>query len=188
MKYYKEWADSYKKTMKVAKRAISSWSFSAPVESYCGNEYRGINSFLRNETDCETNRYREMADILSIVLCLAPRIPENIVVYRLVDDNFIAEFMEETIKYGMFQEKGFMSTSLLENIVNVDEYFASEHNLLKIYVKSGTIGIYVNSVVDRSEEEVLLFPNRILILRKPPYNSRKLRKVVYECDLYESFE
>ena len=84
--------------MKVAKRAISSWSFSAPVESYCGNEYRGINSFLRNETDCETNRYREMADILSIVLCLAPRIPENIVVYRLVDDNFIAEFMEEVIK------------------------------------------------------------------------------------------
>lgn len=94
----KLWADSYKKTMKVAKRAISSWSFSAPVESYCGNEYRGINSFLRNETDCETNRYREMADILSIVLCLAPRIPENIVVYRLVDDNFIAEFMEEVIK------------------------------------------------------------------------------------------
>lgn len=45
--------------------------------------------------------------------------------YRLVDDNFIAEFMEETIKYGMFQEKGFMSSIvhitkqlILENSIN----------------------------------------------------------------------
>lgn len=88
---------------------------------------------MRKEVDSESNIYREMADILSIVLCSAPRIPMNIVLYRLVCDKFISELIEQNKqdRPTPIQEKGFMSTSLLRDIVYADEAYACENNLLK---------------------------------------------------------
>ena len=189
MKYYKSWANSYKDVMRLAKHLITNSLFTAPIECYCGDTYRQINDFLRKEVDSESNIYREMADILSIVLCSAPRIPTNIVLYRLVDDKFVSELIEQNKqdRPTPIQEKGFMSTSLLRDIVYADGAYACENNLLKIYVESDTIGIYVNAITKRSEEEMLLFPNMYLALTNYPYRDDEVNKMVYECKLIKFY-
>lgn len=175
--------------MRLAKHSITNSLFTAPIECYCGDTYRKINDFLRKEVDSESNIYREMADILSIVLCSAPRIPTNIVLYRLVDDKFVSELIEQNKqdRPTPIQEKGFMSTSLLRDIVYADGAYACENNLLKIYVESDTIGIYVNAITKRSEEEMLLFPNMYLALTNYPYRDDEVNKMVYECKLIKFY-
>ena len=76
-----------------------------------------------------------------------------------------------------------MSTSLLKDIANEQESYAKENNLLKIFVPKDTMGVYVNSVTKRSEEEMLLIPNMYLGLVSYPYKDKKIRKTVFECQL-----
>lgn len=80
-----------------------------------------------------------------------------------------------------------MSTSLLRDIVYADGAYACENNLLKIYVESDTIGIYVNAITKRSEEEMLLFPNMYLALTNYPYRDDEVNKMVYECKLIKFY-
>lgn len=189
MTHYKNWAQSYKDVMKLAKNSVKGSIFTAPVECYCGYTYRQINNYLRNEIDSESNIYREMADILSIVLCSAPRIPDNVILYRLVNDEFINEFIKLN-KQEMptpIHEKGFMSTSLIKDIVDEEEAYATRKNLLKIYVESDTMGIYVNAITRRSEEEMLLVPNMYLALINYPYRDDDIEKMVFECKLLKFY-
>ncbi len=185
MEIYQNWANKYKEVMKLAKKIELDRMFTAPIECYCGYTYREINNFLRNEVDIESNRYREMADILSIVLCSAPRIPINLILYRLVSDEFISELIRLNKQDSPIpiQEKGFISTSLIKDIVNENEAYASERNLLKIYVESDTVGIYVNAIARRSEQEMLLIPNMYLALVEYPYIDQLIGKTVFECKL-----
>lgn len=85
---------------------------------------------------------------------------------------------------SVVQEKGFMSTSLLSSIVNVNEIYTNEVNILKLYVNKGSIGIYVNSITKRSEQELLLYPNSFLKLLKYPYYDERLNKIVWECEVF----
>ncbi len=80
-----------------------------------------------------------------------------------------------------------MSTSLIKDIVDQEESYAAENNLLKIYVEKGTIGVYVNAVTKRSEEEMLLFPNMYLGLIGYPYNDKESGKIIYECKLIKFY-
>ena len=89
IEHYKNWADKYKQVMQMSKMAIKGSLCDAPLECYCGYSYRQINEFLRYEKDNEYHTYRELADILSVVLCSAPRVPHNLVLYRMVNDEFI---------------------------------------------------------------------------------------------------
>lgn len=98
IEYYKNWADKYKRVMQMSKRAIKGSLCEVPVECYCGYSYRKINEFLRYGRDTEHHTYRELADILSIVLCSAPRIPHDLVLYRMVDDKFIDMLIEKIDK------------------------------------------------------------------------------------------
>ena len=185
MKHYLNLAQQYKNVMRLTKNSIKKSLCTAPIECYCGYSYKQINNFLRNGIDSEENLYREMADILSMVLCSAPRIPCNLVLYRMVNDEFIDKLIEQN-KQDIptpIQEKGFMSTSLIKDIVNENEAYAAEKNVLKIYVEQSTIGIYVNSVTRRSEEEMLLFPNMHLGLSDYPHKDIDSGKIVYECKL-----
>ena len=56
-------------------------------------------------------------------------------------------------------------------------------NLLKIYVPKDTVGIYVNAITRRSEEEMLLFPNMFLALLSYPYKDYETGKIIFECGL-----
>lgn len=80
-----------------------------------------------------------------------------------------------------------MSTSLLKDIANENEPYAAENNLLKIFVPKDTIGIYVNAVTRRNEEEMLLFPNMYLGLVSYPYKEEEIRKIIYECKLIKLY-
>ena len=76
-----------------------------------------------------------------------------------------------------------MSTSLLKEIAHEDSYYAHWNNMLKIYVPEDTVGIYVNAVVERSEEEVLLPPHMTLRLIEYPHYDESIQKKVFECQL-----
>lgn len=161
MSHYKQWSEQYKDTMAVASHALKEGLYTIPLESYCGNEYQGINQFMRNGTDNKNNKYRELSDILTIVLCSAPRIPCNLVLYRLVNEEFIEKLIERNKENTPLpiQEKGFMSISLLKYIAGKSESYVTGNTLLKIYVPKETVGVYVNAVTQRNEEEVLLLQN-----------------------------
>lgn len=182
---YKYWAEKYKKYMQMAKDVVKTSFCTAPLECYCGYSYRQVNQFLRYGIDYKHNTYRELSDILSLVLCTAPRISCNLVLYRMVNDNFIDMLVEKNTQETPtpVQEKGFMSTSLLKDITNENESYAAESNLLKIFVPQNTIGVYVNAVVRRSEEEMLLFPNMYLGLASYPYKDEETGKMIFECKL-----
>lgn len=188
--YYGDWAEKYKKIMRVAGDVVKNSLYTAPIECYCGYSYRQINEFLRYDKDNENHTYRELSDILSIVLCTAPRIPCDLILYRVVGDDFISQLVEKNKENipTPIQEKGFISTSLLKNIVNEDEAYAVGDNLLKIYVPRNTIGVYVNSITKRSEEEMLLYPNMFLGLASYPYYDKKSGKKIFECQLIKFYE
>lgn len=189
IEHYKNWADKYKQVMQMSKSSIKSCLCAEPIECYCGYSYRQTNDFLRYEKDDNYHTYRELADILSIALCSAPRIPHNLVLYRMVDDEFINMLIEKNKQEfpTPMQEKGFMSTSLLKNIANETEPYASQNNLLKIFVPKDTIGVYVNAVTRRSEEEMLLFPNMYLCLISYPYKDEDTGKILFECQLIKMY-
>lgn len=183
--HYEKWALKYEQVMQMSKAVINSSLCDAPLECYCGYSFRQINEFLRYGKDDKYHTYREMADILSIVLCSAPRISNDLVLYRMVNDEFVNMFIAKN-KQAVpvpIQEKGFMSTSLLKNIANETESYASQNNLLKIFVPKDTIGVYVNAVTSRSEEEMLLCPNMYLGLASYPYKDIDTGKIIFECQL-----
>ena len=198
-KYYGEWGKRYKEIMKEAKPVLSCECFASVIENYCGHSSKSLNLYLReNYQDKKTNseheadkvkemcRISEMADILSIVLCYAPRIPHNLVVYRMVDDNFVRMLSEDSRKSGGYtEEPGFLSTSLLKKIAEDKEY---EHrgNLLKIYVPRGSVGAYINEIMARDEEEILFLPNAGLTMLDYPAKDKETGKKVFEIALTEN--
>lgn len=128
--------------MKVAKKVIRRPCMDASVECYCGYNYRQINEYLRSDTkEDKDNLYQEMSDILVIILSMASRVPHDIIVYRLVCDNFIDELIENNKEGIPTLERGFISTSLTIDIVNSKEFYSNYRNILKIYVKADTVGI-----------------------------------------------
>lgn len=185
--HYKDWSIKYKDIMAASKPAVNGNLCTIPIECYCGYEYQRINNFLRNGDDDEIHTYRELADILSITLCSAPRIPCNLIVYRITNDNFTKLLIERNKQSFPMptQEKGFMSTSLLKKIVYSSESYAGENNLLKIFVPKETFGVYVNVIDSRPEEEIILMPNMYLGLVSYPYRDKSINKTIYECQLID---
>lgn len=181
--HYGEWGKIYKRSMDKAKTILKNPYVEAPIENYCGDVYREINQYLRFGMDNDLHQYRELVDTLIILLVGAPKVTEDLVVYRLVCDKFIEELIRANKRGTPVQEKGFLSTSLLPGIVTLEEHYSRETNLLKIYVKKDCIGIYVNCVTERSEQELLLLPNGYLGLLRYPYYDKNLSKMVWECVL-----
>lgn len=179
-KYYQEWSKHYKDSMRVAKEVVKRSCMNSSLEFYCGYSHRQINEYLRFDT--EDYLYGEMSDILAITLSMAPRVPNNIIVYRLVCDQFINQLIENNKEGIPVQEKGFISTSITKNIVNAGEPYCNHSSMLKIYVKENTVGIYVNGVARRPEQELLLYPNGFFRLLKNPYEDNN--KKIYECELF----
>lgn len=185
LKYYKKWAEYYKKSSLKLSNVLKGGLCSDPVGCYCGYSYREINGFMRYGDDNNCCTYRELSNILLITLFHAPRIPENVILYRMVSDGFINELIEKNRQEEPtpIQEKGFMSTSLVKDIANQNEPYAIEKNMLKIFVPKDTIGIYVDVVARRNEREILIFPNMFLGLISYPYKDKKTNKIIYECCL-----
>lgn len=160
-----------------------------PLKIYCGNGYEKINGFLRLNRKVD-DKHKYMALTISEQLLLAPRIPENIVLYRYVDEKFISELIYATknVESSQYFERGFTSTSLLKSIIKdgLDKcehtkYAPSKIYLLKLYVDKGTVGAYVNPIVKRDEYEMLLQNNLFLRVCGKPYYDNEYKIMVVEC-------
>jgi hypothetical protein len=181
-KHYLKWSEEYKRNMHIANNMIKDSCVTSVIEFYCGYSHRDINEYLRFDRDDKYNSGREMANALALMLSMAPRVPNNIVAYRLVCDDVVKKIIENNKQGIPTIEKGFISTSLVKDIVNSDEAYSKHSNLLKIYIPKNTVGIYVNGIDKRTEEELLLFPNGYFKLIRSPYSEGN--KKVYECQLF----
>ena len=180
---YKEWGDEIK-NFKILKKDSgmfedSSWAYD-PLELYCGWDYQHINNFLRKNDEDTLDVYKYRAVRLSETLLRAPRIKENIIVYRYVGNDYIEKLLQANKEFEnhYYYEKGFTSTSLLKKIVSDAPDDAS---LLKLYVDKGTVGAYIDTVVSRAEYEILLQNNLHIRLCKKPYFDKTINRMVYEC-------
>lgn len=190
---YDLWGQEVKRFENVKRRSSmfsddNPWVYS-PLQWYCGEGYKQINKYYRTGRSIN-DKYKYMAIRISEELLLAPRIPENIVLYRYVDEEFMNELINATKnnKSKRYYEKGFMSTSLLKSIIKdaYDKYERSQYApsqlyLLKLYVDKGTAGAYVNSIVKRDEFEMLLQNNLFLQICKKPYYDHEYKIMIVEC-------
>lgn len=154
---------------------------SIPIKQYCGYLYKKINYCLRFGLNNTSGNYINLIKRLNKILIDAPRLNKNIISYRKVDDVFIEELIKCNKKGFSFEEKGFMSTTLLKDEIN--NLSIGGNNVLKIYVRQGTIGAYVTPIVAQKEYEYLLRPGMYLTLISYPYYDRYISANIYECAL-----
>lgn len=98
--HYKDWKDHYSSLLSEMDYDHNKSHYYDAIDFYCGYKYRQINEYLRNnKNDTTENKFiREYTDILMLLLYLSPRIPENIVLYRLVSEEFVKNFLEKSNK------------------------------------------------------------------------------------------
>lgn len=190
--HYGEWSREYKHNIKAIEAFIKNIAFN-PVGCYCGYDFKPINNYLRGVKERGTtiaDVHKDMVKILSVLLAFAPKVPENIIVYRLVSEIFANKLLSSK---GMERvcDEGFISTSLTKNIINAPEHFGrytGEQNLLKIYVMRGTSAVYTAKIIDSNpndiddEQEMLFLPSGWFRLVKEPYEYNG--KFIFECSLY----
>lgn len=150
-----------------------------------------MNSILRNITipdlsDNRLNFLKTMIKILEFSILFAPRIPENIIVYRTVDDNFMDALNKVDLDSGgCAEECGFLSTSLLSKYPIENNY----GHLLRIYVSKDEPGMYIPNIIGRSIEQEILFMRNsyIRLLDDPLTSSHSCVNIngykFYECEL-----
>lgn len=184
--HYGHWTEVYNKNTYYLKKLIPEWEFEA-IQYYCGGDYRFINGLLRN-IDLgikDVNTYKLLTVTLINLITFAPKIPQDIVLFRIPSDRFIRQLNLDIEEKGYTIEKGFLSTSLIESITSSTQYYGNKNYLLKIYVKKGTPGIYTSLVKNadfrEEEQEMLLLPNSCLKLVKEPYKNKG--RTIYECEL-----
>ena len=152
-----------------------------------GDKYRDINRILRECRDV-IGMEKDIALIDKIILDMifAPSLPENIIVYRSVDDGTFEKIINEISDNGEFTEKGFMSTTLYKNkVLNELEHYSKNKGLLKIYIKKGEIGVYTSLFNDATNENEMLFlPGGKLTIKNKPYIDEIVEnkdRIVLEC-------
>lgn len=114
-KYYGKWSVEYKTNLFNLEQIFKSYGYRA-IEEYCGYDYKNINPILWEERlDNASDLYKLKINTMLISIALAPRVPENIVVYRGVLKSFIKELKSDRKKDFWTRNKGFLSTSLISN-------------------------------------------------------------------------
>ena len=140
------------------------------------------------KTDAPIEKVKKQLKNLMDALSKASPISDNIVVYRVVDKTFIDILIRSNKYYSChpFIEKGFMSTSLDINIVKSIYNNKEYRYILKIFVPTGSIGIYIDEIKQRGEAELLLGPDHCISLINYPsvYNfDEGIKFQIYECKL-----
>jgi hypothetical protein len=155
--------------------------------AYTGSMNVIYNRFLRGQGELEEQQNEKCPkeiDIITKEICKL-ELQEDIVVYRYTCKNFFRNSFEtlKPRKGRNFTEKGFMSTTLLPELV---KEFPQNHKydcILKLYLSKGTKGAYV-SIGDNklNEYEFLLPPNATFKLLKRGFRIRDWMPM-YECEL-----
>ncbi|AHF11214.1 MULTISPECIES: ADP-ribosyltransferase [Dehalobacter] len=179
-KYFHEWINNLQLK---ADKNLSQLLF-----EYSGNMNIVYNRYLRGNqdfSDKEAKEYSEDIKTISNALCKF-ELKENIIVYRYTHKNLLKLlFNSSKPKVGKtFVEKGFLSTTLVRDLL---KDFAKEHHyncVLKIFLPIGTKGAFIkfnDSLLN--EQEFLLPPNTKFMLIRKSINRRL--QMVYECKLVD---
>lgn len=187
MKYYEKWIRDIQPDLANIEK-LDENNIGYLLYSYAGNMNILYNEFLRgiNKEVYKDNldEYSKNIDIITKEISRF-ELQDNIIVYRYTHKNLF-KYLSKSLKIKIGNtviDKGFMSTTLLPNLLRK---FAKDHHyncLLKIYLPKGTKGVYIR--FDKSvlnEHEFLLPPNATFKIVKK-YFSIKYLKIVYECEL-----
>lgn len=124
------------------------------VTEYTGNDYQGVNSFLRYGGDAsDRSWHKEERSIREWIK--RSELPTDLTVFRGVNASYAAKLLEAAAPGQEFQDKGFMSTTVsLEQAV---ERAIGGGALLRIDAKQGQRGGYVGQFsYFPDEEEVVM--------------------------------
>lgn len=155
--------------------------------AYTGNMNVVYNRFLRGYDKFEEEQSKEyLRDIAIIIKEICQfELQEDIIVYRYTHKKLFGHLFESLQpKIGKtFTDKGFMSTTLLPDLI---KDFPEDHKcncILRLYLQSGTKGAYISFGKNKlNEYEFLLPPNTTFKLVKK-YFSFKYWMPMYECEL-----
>lgn len=162
-----------------------SWANNV-IEKYCSGEYLEINKHYREKNNDEYDIFNFKALRLSEELLEAPRINENIIVYRYVGEEFIDKLLyaNKKLSHKKYYELGFLSTSLIKSIA---ENAPANSSLLKLYIDKGMVGAYVDVITGKGDNELLLRNNVFLNLCNAPYWDEEYKMMTYECKTFSFF-
>ena len=182
---YKDSCDQYKRKNKIMlnyKYRISQMEDF--MGKYLGNVFWTINNYLRS--DGEYNEKLNMVvDRLNELIMCAPRLDENIVVYRGVSQSTMKMILNKVQENdGNYTEKAFMSTSL--RFDTVVREFQPYDCILKIYVPKGAFVLGIDCIDDRNEEE-MLFPNNQWLKYIGKERKKRKAKSIYEFKLVNCY-
>lgn len=186
-----------KEVCELVKKYFDSWindvqinnknNISNLLYAYTGSMNVMYNRGLRGTPEFDKDlakRYSKEIDIITNEIRKL-ELPEDIIVYRYSCKSFFRNsFKPLKPRIGRnFTEKGFMSTTLLSELV---KEFPQNHKydcILKLYLHKGTKGDYV-SIGDNNlnEYEFLLPPNSTFKLLKRGFRIRGWMPM-YECEL-----
>lgn len=154
--------------------------------AYSGNMNIIYNRFLRGFKDFDKNESKEYSKNIAIIAKEISKfeLSENIIVYRYTNRKwfrYLFEYLKPRVG-EIFTDKGFMSTTLVPELL---KGFAKEHHyncILKLYLPKGTKGAYLK--FDKSilnEQEFLLPPNSTFRLVRKHLSLGYA--MIYECEL-----
>lgn len=154
--------------------------------AYSGNMNIIYNRFLRGFKDFDENESKEYSKDIAIIAKEISKfeLQDNIIVYRYTNRKWFGYlFQGLKPRVGkMFTDKGFMSTTLVPQLL---KEFAKNHRyncILKLYLPKGTKGAYLkfdNSILN--EQEFLLPLNSTFRLIRKRLSLKYV--MVYECEL-----
>ncbi|WP_324825060.1 ADP-ribosyltransferase [Sinanaerobacter sp. ZZT-01] len=192
-KIYKEWSSHYLNNtdiMGLLGRKTTS-HMTAPIQYYLGYVHRNVNAYLRGTEQKKSLKISALIDFLIYLLLDAPRIPEDIIVYRIVPDYFISKMISDFNNGIPTCEEGFLSTSLVKNaLLSSSEWKFKASHILRIRVPRNTVGIYATLIESRiDEQEMMLFPGGFIRPIGDPSTPtiflHNLKRIfLYECELF----
>ena len=104
-----------------------------------------------------------------------------------MDSSTFENIISNIQRNGNFVEDGFMSTTLLKDILVYDNKKAGKYcdylYILKIYVDKDEVAVYSPLLCDRKDEyEMLFLHGGILTIRNKAEIDRKLKKIIIACN------
>lgn len=181
-KYYRAWLN-YIQEYKNAKKPDNAAQL---LYDYTGGMNIPYNQYLRKMNELKKENVEQYSRDIDIITKEISKFSllENIVVYRYTSTGFFKTmFLSPKLQVGKtYTDPGFMSTTLVCNLLQAFAAKRKYNCLLKLYLPKGTKGAYVkfdDSLLN--EEEFLLPPNTTFrVIRK--YFDFKYHRV-YECEV-----
>lgn len=72
---------------------------------------------------------------------------------------------------------------MLTSITKLNEEYSGYDDMLQLFVPKGMRGLYVDNIITRQENEIILIPNICIRLIKKLIN-KKCGKNIYQCEIF----